>query len=94
MKILVIGAGAFGTALANTLAKENKDVTLWVPKKNQRKEIGSKHVNNKYLPGIKLSERLITTENLKSVSKFADIILLSIPAQKTRVFLSENKNAF
>ena len=94
MKILVIGAGAFGTALANTLAEENKDVTLWVPKKNQRREIGNKHTNYKYLPDIKLSERLITTESLKSVSKFADIILLSIPAQKTRVFLSHNKDAF
>jgi len=94
LKILVVGAGAFGTALANTLAKENKDVTLWVPNKNQRREIGNKHTNYKYLPGIKLSERLITTENLKSVSKFADIILLSIPAQKTRVFLRENKDAF
>ena len=94
MKILVIGAGAFGTALANTLAKENKDVTLWVPNKNQRREIGNKHINHKYLPGIKLSERLITTENLKSISKFADIILLSIPAQKTRGFLIENKDAF
>ena len=94
MKILVIGAGAFGTALANTLAKENKDVTLWVPNKNQRREIGNKHINYKYLPGIKLSEHLITTENLKSVSKLADIILLGIPAQKTRVFLSENKDTF
>jgi len=94
LKILVIGAGAFGTALANTLAKENKDVTLWVPNKNQRREIGNKHINYKYLPGIKLSEHLITTENLKSVSKLADIILLGIPAQKTRVFLSENKDTF
>ena len=94
MKVLVIGAGAFGTALANTLAKENKDVTLWVPNKNQRREIGNKHINYKYLPGIKLSEHLITTENLKSVSKLADIILLGIPAQKTRVFLSENKDTF
>tara|TARA_B100000287_G_scaffold41532_1_gene37670 strand:+ start:47 stop:1030 length:984 start_codon:yes stop_codon:yes gene_type:complete len=94
LKILVIGAGAFGTALASTLAKENKDVTLWVPNKNQRREIDGKHFNQKYLPGIKLSERIITTENLKSISKFADIILLSIPAQKTRLFLRENKDAF
>ena len=69
MKVLVIGAGAFGTALANTLAKKNKDVTLWVPNKNQQREIDDKHINYKYLPGIKLSERLITTGNLKSISK-------------------------
>ncbi len=94
MKILVIGAGAFGTALASRLAAENKSVTLWVPKKTQREAINATSINQTYLPGIKLPKNLYTTGNLTSVSKESDIVLLCIPAQKTKTFLERNKNAF
>ncbi len=94
MKILVIGAGAFGTSLANTLAQANKNVTLWVPNKKQREKIDAFNANEKYLPGIKLSNNLFTVETLKPISKHQNTILLCIPAQNTKDFLDENKSAF
>ena len=94
MKVLIIGAGAFGTAMATTLAKKCPSVSLWVPNKVQRDKIITRRVNEKYLPGIKLSKDLIIQENLKTVAKDANIILLCLPAQKTKSFLVKNKNIF
>ena len=94
MKVLIIGAGAFGTALATTLAKKNPSVSLWVPNEVQRKKIITKGINEKYLPGIKLSKNLIIQEKLETVASEVDIILLCLPAQKTKPFLIKNKNVF
>ncbi len=94
MKVLVIGAGAFGTALATTLSKKSSSIFLWVPDNFQRKKIITNRINEKYLPGIKLSNKLIIEEKLETVAREAEIVLLCLPAQKTKPFLIENKNSF
>ena len=44
-KILVIGAGSWGTALANTLAHKNKNVFLWTEKQNVSDQINKTKIN-------------------------------------------------
>ena len=94
MKILVIGSGAFGTALATTLAKKTANVCLWVPKEELKSSIKLTKKNEKYLPGIKLSQNLDVCSNLENISKTANIILLCLPAQITKPFLEERKHFF
>lgn len=94
MKILVIGAGSFGTALATTLADGHDNVTLWVPRKADNERFYQMRINDRYLPNIKLSENLVLVDNLKFVSNTSDIIFLCLPAQKTRSFLKKNITLF
>ena len=51
-KILVIGAGSWGTALANTLAYNNKNVFLWTEKQKISDQINKTKINKKYFRKI------------------------------------------
>ena len=57
-KILVIGAGAWGTALANILAIKNNDVYIWARSPNVFSEINNKFSNKKYFKNFQLSKKL------------------------------------
>lgn len=58
MKITVLGAGAWGTALARILALRKHDVALWDYFAETAETINRSHVNERYLPGIPLPENL------------------------------------
>lgn len=89
-KIGVIGAGAWGTALAHTLANEGKEVTLWARTPEIVATIEAMQENDKYLPGIRLNDTLKTTESLTKAAN-ADVILLVTPAQHIRKTLEALK---
>ena len=57
-KILVIGAGAWGTAIANVLSKNNNEVHLWARDKNLSIKINSNKINRKYYKNFKLFSKL------------------------------------
>ncbi|MDO5370603.1 NAD(P)H-dependent glycerol-3-phosphate dehydrogenase [Paracoccus sp. (in: a-proteobacteria)] len=78
MSVAVLGAGAFGTALAVALSA-NGPVTLWGRRIGWQGE-------NPLLPGVTLSEGVTVTETLPD----ADILLVAIPAQATGAFLSDH----
>ena len=59
-KIAIIGAGAWGTALANILSKKQK-VILWAKEKSVCDNINKLSENKRYLPKIKLSKKIICT---------------------------------
>ena len=58
MKIAVLGAGAWGTALARILARQKHRVTLWDFFPETVETINRAHCNERYLPGIALPESL------------------------------------
>ena len=58
MKITVLGAGAWGTALARILASRNHDVVIWDFFPEAVEAINRTHVNERYLPGIQLPSNL------------------------------------
>ena len=82
-RIGVIGGGAWGTALAQTLRLAGRDVTLWARDAGVVAEINERHGNSAYLPGISLDPGLKATTDLAQVAR-ADLILLVTPAQATR----------
>jgi glycerol-3-phosphate dehydrogenase (NAD(P)+) len=78
MKIVIIGAGSFGTSLAQILGKTNK-VTLITRSKVLADSINHNHINNKYFPDIKL-QKSIKADILYNCLLFVDIVILAIPS--------------
>jgi len=82
-RIGVIGAGAWGTALANAAAKAGRDVVLHGRDPALIDAIARARSNEKYLPGIKLEEKVTPTTDLARAAD-ADAILLVTPTQSLR----------
>ena len=82
-RIAVLGGGAFGTALAQTLRLAGRTVALWARNGDVVAEINERHTNSIYLPGVTLDAHLPATTDLAVVSD-ADLVLLVTPAQATR----------
>ena len=61
--IAVIGAGSWGTTLANLLAKKGYPVTIWAHEPDVARAIEEEHANSTYLAGVKLDERLRATSD-------------------------------
>lgn len=66
-KITVIGAGSWGTALANLLANNGENVEIYARDKEVVKTINQQNYNFKYFPDIKLNTNLTAVNNLKSL---------------------------
>ncbi len=87
-KILVVGSGAWGTALANVFADAGSETVIWGRDADVIQSINTHHENQKYLKGIKLSKALRATTDLKTAIKESDIIVCSIPTQQIRSVFS------
>lgn len=83
----VIGAGAWGTALAQTLSTSGRDVTLWSFEPDCADSINKKHVNDRYLDGVMLDSKLKATSDPADLAGL-DAILSVAPAQHTRSTLA------
>ena len=87
----VLGSGAFGTALAISLA-DNGEVTLWARDAAAAAEIESTRENRQRLPGVKLPDPLTVTAQMPQMPADA-ICLLSVPTQKLRGLLETHGHA-
>lgn len=85
--IFVFGSGAFGTALAISLAG-NGAVTLWARDKGQAAEMERTHENAKRLPGATLPKNLRVTARTPDIPE-GGLCLLAVPTQQLRGFLIE-----
>lgn len=83
----VIGAGAWGTALAQTLTVSGRDVTLWSFEPECTDSINQNHVNQRYLKDIPLDPRLKATSDPADLAN-SEAILSVAPAQHTRSTLA------
>lgn len=88
-KIGVIGAGSWGTTLANVLAKKGHRVTLWAYETELVAEMRKSRENGLYLPGIRLDERLSYTSNVAEAVTGADLVLCVTPSQVTRSVVTQ-----
>ncbi len=89
-RVLVIGAGGWGTTLANLLSYQF-DVLLWANEKEVADEINSLHINNTYLPGITLNSKLTSTNSLDELAQY-DVIVNAVPTQYIRSVFSKLAN--
>ncbi|WKC75182.1 NAD(P)H-dependent glycerol-3-phosphate dehydrogenase [Borreliella yangtzensis] len=81
MKISVIGAGAWGTAIAKSLAdKFDFNIFLWSFEEDVKNYINNNNVNAKYLKAIKLPKNLVASSNLFEVVSMSDYIFIATPS--------------
>lgn len=88
MSVSVLGSGAFGTALAISLAG-NGPVTLWSRDADQARRMQSSRQNTARLPDVNLPLQITVTTDIGLATE-SDVILLAIPMQKLRGALSEH----
>ena len=87
--IAVLGAGAWGTALALAALAAGRRTTLWVREEDVLVSIRAKG-ENRFLPGVTLPKELIATGDLAEAAK-ADALLLVVPAQVLHAFADRLK---
>ncbi len=80
MDIFVVGAGSWGTAVANLLAMKGYKVALWCRRKELKELLLAYRENLPYLPGVKLSSSLQFVDDFDAVGS-ASIIVLAVPTQ-------------
>jgi len=84
----VIGAGAWGTALAQMLGGARHEVIVWAYEAETVESINTQHRNPSYLPSAKLSENVRATGDLGDIAPL-DIVLVVTPAQVLGTVLSD-----
>jgi glycerol-3-phosphate dehydrogenase (NAD(P)+) len=88
-KIAIIGAGAWGTALAAVARRAGRDVRLWALEPEVVSAINARNENETYLAGVALDPDIVATSDLEEAAKDAEVVLLVTPAQHTRAVASE-----
>src|ERR1700743_1978622 len=82
----VVGAGAWGTALAAAAAQAGRQVTLWARDAQTAAAINTTRENARYLPGIVLPDGISPTGNIEDTAP-CDALLVVVPAQHLRALL-------
>ncbi|MGE4429959.1 MAG: NAD(P)H-dependent glycerol-3-phosphate dehydrogenase [Sphingobium sp.] len=86
MKIGVVGAGAWGTALAQVAAAGGEDVLLWALEQDVADAINSAHENTLYLPDVALSPTISAVTDIGRLAS-CEALLIVAPAQHLRAVL-------
>ena len=84
MKVCVIGAGSWGSALALSLYKNGHQIHIWTKDIEQVEEINDTRQNSRYLPGIHFPEDLIVSNHLEEAINNSKIVVLAVPSQAVR----------
>jgi len=85
LKIGVVGAGSWGTALANLLALKGYRIDHWVFEPEVKAEMEATRENRMFLPGVRLNANLVPTNDIKTVVSNKDLILIVVPSHVMRV---------
>jgi glycerol-3-phosphate dehydrogenase (NAD(P)+) len=88
-RVAVIGAGNWGTALANLLARKGIDVVIWSFESDVAETINQDHTNPRYLRGIDLHHGLRATPDLPEAVRGADWIVSVTPTQHVRQVMQQ-----
>ncbi|MBI37490.1 MAG: glycerol-3-phosphate acyltransferase [Alphaproteobacteria bacterium] len=92
-KIGIIGAGAWGSALAIAVAQARHEVLLRAHESDVVDFINTNHVNPEYLPGVTFPDSVRSTSSLSETVN-RDIVLLVTPAQYVREIIMATKSQF
>lgn len=85
MRLAVIGAGGWGTALAKVLVDNEHEVLLWAREPEVALEINQHHLNSRFLSEVGLPEKLQATEDLQQAVDHCEALVMAVPSQWTRV---------
>lgn len=90
-RIAVLGAGSFGTALAQLLAIQGRDVTMWLRNAERAAAIQVTRHNPETLSEFELSPRITATGDMEQALAGAEGVVLAIPSQSARSVLKATK---
>lgn len=83
-KVVIVGAGSWGTALGLVLAGKGYDVKLWEYDKARAEDIQNSRENSRYLPGVKFPDNLNVTSDSENLLKDIKYVIFSVPSQVLR----------
>lgn len=84
MRCAVVGAGAWGTALADLLARNGHEVRLWAYEPDVARSINEQHENVRFLRGHALAPALVAECELSDALEGAELVTLATPSQVLR----------
>jgi glycerol-3-phosphate dehydrogenase (NAD(P)+) len=91
-RIGVIGAGSWGTALADCLSRNGHEVHLWSHEIEVAAEIRKGHRNETYLPGVELDPRLEASPDLEDVLEAAEVVVSVSPSEFVRATMEKARS--
>lgn len=91
-KIAVLGAGSWGTAIANHLALAGHDVVIWGPEESVLRSIQDRHENSVYFPGVSLSPALQTESDISQAVKDREMVVFVVPSSAYRSVAQQLRN--
>ena len=94
MKIGVVGAGSWGTALANLLATKGYHIDWWVFEQDLIRQLIETRENGLFLPGVPLSENLRPTHHLEAAVAGKDLALIVVPSHVMRAVTEQMRPYF
>src|SRR5690348_17013977 len=84
MNVTILGAGAWGTALARLLQQGSNQVALWGHVPDFLDEIDRTRRNERFLPGIDLPRELRIEKDITRAVKGAECVVVAVPSQPFR----------
>jgi glycerol-3-phosphate dehydrogenase (NAD(P)+) len=87
--VAVIGGGAWGTTLADLLARKGEQVMLWAREPDVAAQVSREHVNGMFLPGCPLAPALTATTDLPHAVRDADVVVSAAPSHAVRAVMTE-----
>ena len=94
MKVGVIGAGSWGTALAIIAARAGHDVGLWSRNAEVVDSINRQHSNSCYLKEARIPETVRASQDVLHVAEPAELLILAAPSHATRQLVSQMSKVF
>jgi len=89
MKIAVVGGGAWGTALADLLARKGEDVTLWAREPEVIESVNRRHVNEMFLPNASLAPALRAERDLATSVAGVEVVVSAAPSHAVRPVMQQ-----
>jgi len=88
-RVVVIGGGAWGTTLADLLARKGEAVTLWAREPEVVAGINRDHVNTVFLPGAPLAPGVRATNEIAAAVREAEVVVSAAPSHAVRAVMGE-----
>jgi glycerol-3-phosphate dehydrogenase (NAD(P)+) len=83
VQVTVLGAGSWGTTVAGLLAARHQTL-IWARSSSVAQEIDGDHINEAYLPGLRLPEQLMATDDLEKAVRHAELLIMGVPTTAMR----------
>ena len=88
MKIAILGAGSWGTALGQVLNENGNEVLLWHLEEDFVNQINKSH-SHPFLPGVVLNTDLQFTSSLNEIAEYGELLVSAVPSQVVRVVIEK-----